>query len=219
MELAKILLENKEPIEALSSLLEYFYKDELDRSQYRNIEVLNAPKDKKKKDRKDREDKKASDKKRPLDKIGEPSLDEEGFTRLFIARGRNDGITKRDLVNIIIAQAGVDNNDIHDVQVMEEFSFINAPYAIAERILKVFDKRNYGGSKPLVTRAKAESSDKRKSSKSRKDKDSRKSKSRTRIGEEEFEDSKYRAKGDSSKRSSRGGKGHSSKSRGRRSRH
>ncbi len=208
-ELASMLLGENDPVDTISSLLEFFYKDELDRSQYRKIEVLKPSKDKKKRDKDDK------DKKRPLDKIGEPNLDEEGFTRLFIARGRNDGITKRDLVNIIIAQAGVDNSDIHDVQVMEDFSFINAPYAVAEHILKVFDKRNYGGSKPLITKARAESNDKKKSQRAKRDHDTIRSRTKksARIREEELEDSKYRFKHESKHSSKKSAKRDSRKRR------
>lgn len=208
--LAKDLLRDNNPVDVLSSLLEFVYKDELDRSQYRSIEVLRKPEKKKKREERSRE----KDTNRSNDKIGMPSLDEEGYTRLFIARGRNDGITKRDLVNIIIAQSGVRSEDIHDVQVMEEFSFVNAPYDVAEHILKVFDKRNYGGSKPLVARAKADA-------KGRKEKDMQKRPSRSKRADmraEEFEDSKYRYRRDS-KRPSRSSKGHSgsrSKKKGRR---
>ena len=89
-------------------------------------------------------------------------MDEEGETRLFIARGRKDGLTKRYLVDIIMAHTGARNDQINDVEVMEEFSFVNAPYDVAERILKAFEKRNNG--KPLVTRAKPESSPRSKKS-------------------------------------------------------
>ena len=83
-------------------------------------------------------------------------MDEEGLTRLFIARGSRDGITKRDLVQIIMDQTGTKNSDIHGVQVMEEFSFINAPYDVAEKILKIFDRKSKGG-RSIVSRAKSES--------------------------------------------------------------
>lgn len=198
--LAKELLDNNEPVEVLSSLLEFIYKDELDRSQYKTIEILRKPEKKRKREERSRE----RDTTRANDKIGAPSLDESGYTRLFIARGRNDGITKRDLVNIIIAQSGVRGEDIHDVQVMEEFSFVNAPYDVAEHILKVFDKRNYGGSKPLISRAKADP-------KGRKDKEAIKRPSRSKRAEmraEEFEDSKYRYRKEG-KRGSHTSKGHS----------
>lgn len=213
-ELALSLLEDNDPVAAVSSLLEYFYKDELDRSQYKNIEVLRKPEKKNKRDRERDEKQKSADKNRPYDRVEEPSLDEKGYTRLFIARGRNDGLTKRDLVNIIMAQSGASNDDIHDVQVMEEFSFVNAPYAVAEHILKVFGKRNYGGSKPLVTRAKA---DPKGQTRAKKDKESSpkrgtRGKARSEMRQEEFEDSKYRYRRDSkshshSNRSHSGSKG------------
>ena len=145
--LAEMLLNNRDPREAFASLLAFIYKDELDISQYRDIKTDSS--------RGRRKDAKYSDSERPLDKVHRPSMDEEGLTRLFIARGAKDGLTKRDLVQIIIDQTGAKNSEIHGVQVMDEFSFINAPYDVAEKILKVFDKKSKGG-RSIVSKAKAE---------------------------------------------------------------
>ena len=143
--LAEMLLNGKDPRDAFASLLAYIYKDELDISQYRDIRS-DSQKGRKKS---------YSDSDRPLDKVHRPSMDEEGLTRLFIARGSRDGITKKDLVQIIMDQTGAKNSEIHGVQVMEEFSFINAPYDVAERILKVFDRKSKGG-RSIVSKAKTE---------------------------------------------------------------
>mgnify|MGYP004515921719 CR=1 FL=1 len=146
--LAETLLEDREPREAFASLLAYIYKDELDISQYKDINSDSR--------RGRGKEKSYSDSERPFDRVKKPSMDEEGLTRLFIARGSRDGITKRDLVQIIMDQTGTKNSDIHGVQVMEEFSFINAPYDVAEKILKIFDRKSKGG-RSIVSRAKSES--------------------------------------------------------------
>ena len=92
-------------------------------------------------------------------------MDDEGLTRLFIARGRNDGLTKRGLADVLIDQAGVKNEDIRDIQVMEDFSFINAPYDAAEHILRVFGKSR-NGEKPIITKARKDDKPKKKNTES-----------------------------------------------------
>ncbi|MGN1163855.1 MAG: DEAD/DEAH box helicase, partial [Candidatus Ornithospirochaeta sp.] len=147
-EISASLLLGRDPLSVLSSVLSHFYKDALDESQYKDISV---GKKREKNRRKGNDesfqysDRKKEDRERPYDKIKTPSMDDEGLTRLFIARGRNDGLTKRGLADILIDQAGVRNEDVRDIQVMEDFSFINAPYDAAEHILKVFGSRKDGG--------------------------------------------------------------------------
>ncbi len=140
LDIARKVLIGRDPESAFASLLGYFYRNELDITQYRKIEAI-APKAKKERDRK-------------RDKERKP-LEEEGTTRLFIARGRKDGLTKGMLANIIIEQSGVRDEDLSDIEVHDDCSFVSAPYSIAERILKSYAERTVKG-KPIVTRAKQE---------------------------------------------------------------
>ena len=87
------------------------------------------------------------------DRVRTPSMDEEGTTRLFIARGRKDGLTKGMLCNIIMDHAGVRDQDIGDIEVLDDCSFISAPFSVAEKIIRSYSDRNHKG-KPIVTRAK-----------------------------------------------------------------
>ncbi len=87
-------------------------------------------------------------------------MDEGGVTRLFIARGKNDGLTKKDLVDIIYEQTGVRDRDLRDISVMEEYSFVNAPYDTAEHILEVFRDKKYDG-RTIITKAKAPRSERK----------------------------------------------------------
>ena len=148
------LLEDNDPVDVLSSVLSLFYRDALDESQYKDISVGKKRERTKKKSNAETSytDRKKEDRERPYDKIKTPSMDDEGLTRLFIARGRNDGLTKRGLADVLIDQAGVKNEDIRDIQVMEDFSFINAPYDAAEHILRIFGKSR-NGEKPIITKA------------------------------------------------------------------
>ena len=161
--LSREILEGRSPEEVLASLLEHFYKDALDESQYKDISLT------KKRDRKGKKsnaetsytDRKREDRERPYDRIKTPSMDDEGLTRLFIARGRNDGLTKRGLADVLIDQAGVRNEDLRDIQVMEDFSFINAPYDAAEHILRIFGQSR-NGEKTIISKARKDDKAKKK---------------------------------------------------------
>ena len=161
------LLEDNDPVDVLSSVLSLFYRDALDESQYKDISVGKKRERTKKKSNAETSytDRKKEDRERPYDKIKTPSMDDEGLTRLFIARGRNDGLTKRGLGDVLIDQAGVKNEDIRDIQVMEDFSFINAPYDAAEHILRIFGKSR-NGEKPIITKARKDEKAKKKSTES-----------------------------------------------------
>ena len=161
------LLEDNDPVDVLSSVLSLFYRDALDESQYKDISVGKKRERTKKKSNAETSytDRKKEDRERPYDKIKTPSMDDEGLTRLFIARGRNDGLTKRGLADVLIDQAGVKNEDIRDIQVMEDFSFINAPYDAAEHILRIFGKSR-NGEKPIITKARKYEKAKKKSTES-----------------------------------------------------
>ncbi|NLK06209.1 MAG: DEAD/DEAH box helicase [Spirochaetales bacterium] len=128
--IAAQLLEGKDPELVVSALLDHFYKDELDASKYQQISQGRN------------------------ERRGEGMYSEEsGITRLFIARGRKDGLDKRMLIDYLIEQVGAEDRDIQDVSVRDDFSFVSAPLQVAERILKTFSAQSPEG-KPLITRAK-----------------------------------------------------------------
>jgi len=129
--IAEQLLDGKKPEIVVAALLDHFYKDQLDVSKYQHI---SGSRDDRSGDRPVREE-------------------ESGFTRLFIARGRKDGLDKRMLVDYLIEQVGAEDRDIQDVSVRDEFSFVSAPLQVAERILKTFGDQGPEG-KPIITRAK-----------------------------------------------------------------
>ncbi len=77
----------------------------------------------------------------------------KGKTRLFVAKGKKDKMSKRDLVNFIRKKTKVEGHKIDDVQVQDSFSFITVPFKEAEQILKCFKQANKG-KRPLVEMAK-----------------------------------------------------------------
>lgn len=151
-EVALKLLEGRESLSVLSSVLRHFYQSSLDVSQYRDIRGKKRVKEKERKESEAKE-KERKDRERPYDRIKTPSMDEGGITRLFIARGRNDGLTKKDLVEIIYELAGVRDRDLMDITVMDDYSFVNAPYDTAEHILEVFRNIKENG-RTIITKAK-----------------------------------------------------------------
>ncbi len=170
LDISRKLLLGRDPEAAFASLLGFFYRNELDISQYRKIEAI-QPKAKKEKPKRGEREK---------------GREEEETTRLFIARGHRDGLTKGMLANIIIEQAGVRDEDLTGIEVHEDCSFVNAPYSVAERIIKAYSERTVKG-KPIVTRAKQEkkaSEPKRKASGKR---DALKGRKRRRGWEDEFQ--------------------------------
>ena len=81
------------------------------------------------------------------------SVDIKGTTRLFVARGKVDGMTPRKLVSFIKEEAGVSDSAIKDTRIFDTFSFITAPFEDAEIILEIF-KRKRRGKRPLIVKAK-----------------------------------------------------------------
>lgn len=69
------------------------------------------------------------------------TVDKKGKTRLFIARGKADGLTLRKLVNSIKKATKVDVKKIEDVEIFDKFSLITAPFLKAEVILKSFRRK------------------------------------------------------------------------------
>ena len=141
-EIAANLLEEEDSFVVVKALLKLLYKNELDKSQYHTIRSLEKPQDKKKKSKDDK------------------AIDDCGTTRLFIAMGRKDGLTKRLLANMLIERCRVRDEDIQNIEVMDEFSFINVPSMYADLIINAFKTRGEKG-KPLIVKAKAEKESKK----------------------------------------------------------
>ena len=141
-EIAANLLEEEDSFVIVKALLKLLYKNELDKSQYHTIRSLEKPQDKKKKAKDDK------------------AIDDGGTTRLVIAMGRKDGLTKRLLANMLIERCRVRDEDIQNIEVMDEFSFINVPSMYSDLIINAFKTRGEKG-KPLIVKAKAEKESKK----------------------------------------------------------
>jgi ATP-dependent RNA helicase DeaD len=123
------LLKDVPPNVLVSSMLQYAFGKYLQENNYREIGKRKA-------------------------KLNDSKLmGERGSTRLFIAKGKNSGTSKKSLVDFIMKNAKISHHMIEDVAVLNEYSFITVPYSEAEKILKKFRKERVGR-QALVERAK-----------------------------------------------------------------
>ena len=86
--------------------------------------------------------------------ISPVKMEETGKTRLFIAMGRNEKMTPKKLVDLIVKKSKIKQSFIKNAEVYESFSFISVPFKDAETIIEAFseDRR---GRKPLIEKAKS----------------------------------------------------------------
>lgn len=129
LKLATKLMEHEGNIDVLTATLKHFLKDELKAKKYEEIKTQ-------------RFDAKSGD----------------GEMRLFVAKGKRDRMTKDQLEQFIIDQAGISSNAFIDTFMMDEFSFITLENDDAEIVLNAFKKMKQGG-KSLVTKAKKRDGD------------------------------------------------------------
>jgi len=80
-----------------------------------------------------------------------------GQSRLFIARGKKDGMTPKKLIHMITRLINMPAKKIQDVVIQDNFSYITVPFKEAEMILMKYRQEKKGrqkGGKPLIEMAK-----------------------------------------------------------------
>ena len=128
----KILTDNP-PEDIVAALLNYSFKKTLDESVYKKLLY-------------------------PKNRAPQPhskttaSPEDDGTTRLFIARGLKDNITRKSLIDFIVKQTRIHEHLIGGIDIRDTFSFITVPFAEAEKILAAF--KTAGGNRSIITRAK-----------------------------------------------------------------
>ncbi|MEA3499996.1 MAG: DEAD/DEAH box helicase [Candidatus Marinimicrobia bacterium] len=123
--LAKLLLERNNPTKLVSAILNYCFEKELNPKYYGKIKDVGR---------------KGS------------QLDQHGKTRLFVALGKKDKMTKKTLVKLIMSKVSINPNDIKDISIMNKFSFITVSFDQAEQIVSSFKER---GRRSLIAHAKS----------------------------------------------------------------
>jgi len=121
---AKKLIKENNPTDILAAILNYCFEDDLNPDTYGEIKAIGAR---------------------------EKQIDRQGKARLFVALGKRDKLNTRKLIDLIMSRVPIKPKQIKDIQVMDKFSFINVPFAKAEKIVMSFKEK---GRKPLITHAK-----------------------------------------------------------------
>lgn len=70
------------------------------------------------------------------DKLEAPASRKENDVRLFFSAGRRDGLTIKSLINYIKNNAKVGSSQIRDIDIMENFAFVNVDNAIHRQVLE-----------------------------------------------------------------------------------
>ncbi len=84
--------------------------------------------------------------------IRDISVDKKGKTRLFIAKGKKDNMSKTRLINMIGEKANVRSKNIYNIEIFNDYSFISVSFNDAEKILRVF-RKNKRGKRSLIVPA------------------------------------------------------------------
>ena len=114
VEMAKGLMEGKDPEHVLAAMLNIAYKNEFHEAHYNHINKVEAKMD------------------------GGPRGGSNGSARIFLALGKKAGYHNKALVDYVEEETGIPSREIDDVRVMEDFSFITVPEAQAEHVLRTF---------------------------------------------------------------------------------
>jgi len=128
LKLAQDLLEENDPQKTLAAVLKLAFHKTLDTSNYTEIEPAKLPKNE--------------------------SVDQKGKTRLFIALGKEDGMSDKKLVKFIKTGTKVKEDKIKNIRIFENYSFVTVPFKEAELILKMFGSKKKPGQKPIIEKAK-----------------------------------------------------------------
>ncbi len=129
VELAGQLLEVNDPASVVAALLQSAYRSELSEEGYREIKDARSN-----------------------------HVDKKGKTRLFIGEGKEEGMSARKLIDLMVEKSGVEPNEIRDVLVLDRFSFATLPFYEAELVLSSF-KKDRRGRGPMVSKAREKGRD------------------------------------------------------------
>ena len=119
--LAEELIKNNEAVNVLASCLKYSFSGVLDPDRYREITELKSA---------------------PSGKTN---------VRLFVAQGRIHGFNPKKLIRMISDKTGIRDKLFQDIQMFDNFSFINVPHNEASIIQNRFKQKK---GKPLISMAK-----------------------------------------------------------------
>ncbi len=158
LSLAFELSEGKDPLVVLASLLEARYGKTLDENEYRTIQATG---NRKKERERDREKRKEETRRTKEGKNSSSS----SLVRLFIARGKRDGMTRKMIRDILVEETKITDKDLDGIEVHDDFSFVNVSHDASDKVLRYYKK--ISPDKPIVVKAKGMEDESGKRSRSR----------------------------------------------------
>jgi ATP-dependent RNA helicase DeaD len=131
------LLRDNDPLVVIASLLKEFQGDELNPETYKSIRETS--------ERDGFKDKSSGFKSESRDRRGGSKM------RLFVAKGRKDKISPRDILNLISEHTDIPGRKIDDIRILDNFSFFTTNQEDGEMILEVFKRKaRETKTKPLI---------------------------------------------------------------------
>lgn len=124
------LLKEADPHEIIAAILQQSYHKLLNKSGYRKLTPVSRR------------------------NSNNRASDMEGKTRLYIAKGKDDGLNKKSLAEFIFEQTGVAKHSIEDIEVLDGYSFVTVPFESAERIIAKLRSLKFGKKHLFVEKAK-----------------------------------------------------------------
>ncbi|MBX7105203.1 MAG: DEAD/DEAH box helicase [Gemmataceae bacterium] len=80
-----------------------------------------------------------------------PRQRNNSMARLYVGAGRLSGMNRRDLIDVIGNQAGIDPRDLGDIRVAERFSLVDVPHEAAEHVIEYLNGARFRG-RPVTVR-------------------------------------------------------------------
>ncbi|MCK8061293.1 MULTISPECIES: DEAD/DEAH box helicase [unclassified Fusibacter] len=85
--------------------------------------------------------------------IKDVSVDRQGKTRLFVAKGRKDGFSVKKLIDMIQEEVEIQSFKIKEIKIFDAFSFVSMPFEEAETLIYNLNSKNKNR-KPIIEHAK-----------------------------------------------------------------
>lgn len=138
-DISEKILEENNPQNVISALLKKFYKESFNEESYYDI-------------------KETGGNERRESRWG-GGTNSNWEIRLFIARGREDEMWPKDILDFITKDNSVKESSLNDLQILDKFSFVNVNPRDAEEIIADFKQKDRR--RPVVVQAKERSNDDR----------------------------------------------------------
>ena len=82
-----------------------------------------------------------------------PTSVERGMTRLFFTLGRKDRIQTSEILRAIAGESGIQGKRVGKIDIREQFTFVDVPIDIAEKVIAAMDNAFIKGKKIAVKKA------------------------------------------------------------------